>query len=377
MTAPLFVIGIDLGTTNSVVSYARIEDFVDSGTPPEIQVFAIPQLVSAGVVETRPILPSFVFLPGAADVPEGGMRLPWEPENRIAVGEFARDRGAELPQRLIASSKSWLCNPMVDRNRPILPWEGGDDVPKKSPVEASADILNHIRNAWKQEMAENEETRRMENQEIFLTVPASFDAVARELTVAAARMAGLERVTLLEEPQAAFYAWIDSHPDRWREHVQGGDLVLVCDVGGGTSDFSLIQVADREGDLDLERIAVGDHLLVGGDNMDLALAHAAAARLRSGGSRMDAWQIRGLWHACRKAKEALLSGAEIHSYPVTLLGRGSSLIGGSLRFDLSDSQVHELILDGFFPRCPPEDRPRAEKGRSSRDWGWLMRRTRP
>jgi Hsp70 protein len=260
-------------------------------------------------------------------------------------------KGAELPRRLIASAKSWLCNAMVDRNQPILPWESPDVTSKKSPVEASAAILGHIRAAWNYIMAADDPARKIERQEILLTVPASFDAVARDLTVKAATLAGLEHITLLEEPQAAFYAWIESTGGTWRDQIAEGDLVLVCDVGGGTTDFSLIKISAENGELTLERIAVGDHLLVGGDNMDLTLAHTIAHQLASSGNRPDAWQMRGLWHSCRNAKEHLLSGPRAETYPITVLGRGSSLIGGTLKTALARDQVESILLDGFFPHC--------------------------
>jgi molecular chaperone DnaK (HSP70) len=353
VTEPTYIIGIDLGTTNSVVAYtaARFE----KGRPADIHTLEVPQLVQAGTVQSRPLLPSFIFSPSPHDIPEGGLRLPWDADARMAVGEFARERGAEVPHRLISSAKSWLCNTMVDRNKPILPWEAPPDVERLSPVAASAAILRHIRDAWNFSMARTENgpdaSLQMENQDIYLTVPASFDAVARELTVQAARSAGLENVTLLEEPQAAFYAWIDAVGDRWRDQVRKGDLVLVCDVGGGTSDFSLIRVSEADGQLELERIAVGEHLLVGGDNMDLALAYAVARRLAEKGTRLDAWQMRGLWHTCRRAKERLLTGEDAAGYPLTILGRGSKLIGGTLKIELSREEVDQVILDGFLPTC--------------------------
>ncbi len=348
MSEPVYVIGIDLGTTNSVVAYT--EAAVEKGRTPEIRVFPIPQLVDPGSVENRDVLPSFILIPGKHDVPEGSLGLPWAPDNEVAVGEFGRERGAELPQRLIASSKSWLCNTLVDRNDKILPWESKEAASKRSPVEAAAMILRHIRDAWNHAMAADDPGLRMEDQDVLLTVPASFDAVARELTVQAAEMAGLTNITLLEEPQAAFYAWIQAVGDQWRESVRKGDLVLVCDVGGGTSDFSLISVSERDGGLELERIAVGDHLLVGGDNMDLAMAYAVSQRM-SREKKLDAWQMRGLWHACRKAKEVLLSDPETTEYPVTILGRGSSLIGGTKKKIVTEKEVEETILFGFFPQC--------------------------
>jgi hypothetical protein len=363
-----YIIGIDLGTTNSVVAYTETD--VPKGRTPQIRVLPIPQLVEAGTVEKRDMLPSFLFLPGPHDVSEGGLDLPWKSGNEMAVGEFARERGAELPQRLISSSKSWLCHTLVDRNKAILPWDGPEEMEKLSPVEAAARILGHIRDAWDSAMAEEDPDLRMEHQDVLLTVPASFDAVARELTVKAAEMAGLGQITLLEEPQAAFYAWIEAAGDAWREEVQKGDLVLVCDVGGGTSDFSLINVSEEEGDLVLDRIAVGDHLLVGGDNMDLALAYQVSEELRrSKGKKLDAWQMRGLWHACRKAKEALLSDGDAKVHPVTILGRGSSLIGGTTKTDVEESTAERVVLDGFFPRCEREARPAAPPRTGIRQMG--------
>ncbi|MGD2030812.1 MAG: Hsp70 family protein, partial [Desulfobacterales bacterium] len=323
MPNPAYIIGIDLGTTNSVVAYTEAD--TEMGRPSKIRLFEIPQLIDAGVVEKRRMLPSFVLVPGKHDVSQAAMGLPWQETSPLAVGEFAKNRGVELPNRLIASSKSWLCHTLVDRNKPILPWEGPEEKSKKSPVEASAAILQHIRDAWNHAMAAEDETLKMENQEILLTVPASFDAVARELTVKAAELSGLENVTLLEEPQAAFYAWIESTDHEWRNMVTQGDLVLVCDVGGGTTDFSLIKISEEQGELALDRIAVGEHLLVGGDNMDLALAYSISRQMAEKGARLDAWQMRGLWHSCRNAKEQLLSDPDAQEYPVTVLGRGSGL----------------------------------------------------
>lgn len=367
MSEPVYIIGIDLGTTNSVVAYTDAK--VEKGRKPEIRVFDIPQLVAPGTVENRKVLPSFVLLPGEHDVPEGGLKLPWNEDNAVAVGEFARERGAEIPHRLISSSKSWLCHTLVDRNKPILPWDGPEDMKKLSPVEAASAILGHLRDAWNYSMAAEDETFRIENQDVLLTVPASFDAVARELTVQAAEMAGLTNITLLEEPQAAFYAWIESSGDDWRENIQKDDLVLVCDVGGGTSDFSLIRVTEEDGNLALNRIAVGDHLLVGGDNMDLALAYAASQQFSGGKKKLDSWQMQGLWHACRKAKETILTDPEATDYPVTILGRGSSLIGGTQKTRLSRELIQRVILDGFFPRCEMTAEPVAPQRFGIKEFG--------
>lgn len=358
MATPNYIIGIDLGTTNSVVAYTAAE--VADGRQPAVDIFEIPQLVDAGVVEKREMLPSFMLVPGRHEVSEQSMTLPWQDGAPFVVGEFARHRGAELPDRLISSSKSWLCHTTVDRSQPILPWKSDMDADaKRSPVEASAAILQHIRDAWNHAMAADDQALRMENQEILLTVPASFDAVARELTVQAAEMAGLDNITLLEEPQAAFYAWIASQGDQWREQVAEGDLVLVCDVGGGTTDFSLIEITQEEGQLVLERIAVGDHLLVGGDNMDLALAYSVAQQMSAKGKTLDAWQMRGLWYSCSRAKEHLLADTGVEEYPVAILGRGSSLIGGTMKAKLSREAVRSVLVDGFFPECDVTDTPAA------------------
>lgn len=355
MKEPAFIIGIDLGTTNSIVAYTEAAA-PDEGLP-EIKILDIPQIVGSGVVENRSILPSFIFQPAANEMTDGRLALPWNAGNQRIVGEYARQRGAEVPQRLISSGKSWLSNTMIDRNQPVLPWDGPDDIPKLSPVESSSLILQHIRDAWNHQMASGDDNLAIEHQEILLTVPASFDAVARELTVKAAQQAGLNHVTLLEEPQAAFYAWIEFSKDRWRKNVQKGDMVLVCDVGGGTTDFSLIQVSEQDGDLLLERIAVGDHLLVGGDNMDLTMAYAVAKKLSASGTRLDAWQMRGLVHSCRNAKESLLSDPDIQDYPITILGRGSRLIGGTIAASLNRNEIEQTLLDGFFPVCESTSMP--------------------
>ena len=346
-----------MGTSNSILAYTPIE--ADAQQDAVIHILEIPQIIGMGSVGSRGMLPSFIFLPGEKDLSPDSLKLPWQDEVKLVVGEFARERGSEVPQRLISSAKSWLCNPMVDRNQSILPWGAPADVPKLSTVEASAAILDHIRRAWNFTMASADDSLSLERQDIYLTVPASFDAVARELTVKAAEMAHLSNITLLEEPQAAFYSWIEASREVWRDAIAPGDLVLVCDLGGGTSDFSLIRVSEAAGDLELERIAVGNHLLVGGDNMDLALAYSAAKRFADRGTRLDSWQMRALWHRCRIAKEKLLELSNSDTVPVSILGRGSSLIGGTLRTDLTRNEVEQVILEGFFPFCDASSRPAA------------------
>ena len=377
MSDPVYIVGIDLGTTNSIVAYTAA-DAADVESA-QIHVLEIPQLVSAGEVAARSALPSFVMITDGLQASPESLALPWDPSPPQATGEYARRRGEEIPQRLIASSKSWLCNTLVDRNSPILPWTPSGEkagIPpesKLSPVAASAAILMHIRNAWNHTMAGSatvpDPQFKLENQKIYLTVPASFDAVARELTVAAAEMAGLADITLLEEPQAAFYAWLAASGKSWRDAVGAGDLILVCDVGGGTSDFSLIQVGEEDGDLVLDRVAVGNHLLVGGDNMDLALAYTLAGKLAEGGTRLDSWQMNGLWHSCRRAKEQILSDPSVDSEAVTILGRGSSLIGGTLKTDLTRETIESVLRDGFFPTCTRDDRPQANQRTGIREFG--------
>ena len=279
--------------------------FVDSEAAlPQIEMFAIEQLVAAGTVEARPTQPSFLYLPADAEFKPEQLALPWGREGRGAaiVGELARTHGWQVPTRLVSSAKSWLSHAGVDRLSAILPWQAPAEVPKVSPVEASARYLSHIRGAWDHAHPD----APLAEQDLLLTVPASFDTVARELTVRAAAEAGLPHVTLLEEPQAAFYSWLGHAGDRWRNELAVGDVVLVCDVGGGTTDFSLIAVSEVEGKLALERVAVGDHILLGGDNMDLALAHTVRGRLEAEGHKLDNWQFASLAHSCRGAKETLL-----------------------------------------------------------------------
>ncbi|MGQ9796213.1 Hsp70 family protein [Desulfosoma sp.] len=350
-----FVVGIDLGTTHSVLAWTS-EEAVSRGNT-DIQIAPVPQVVAPGEVKPRPLLPSFLFLPGPHDVPSGSLALPWSNDPGWVAGQFARERGAELPNRLVSSAKSWLCHTGVDRTAPILPWDSPKDVRKVSPVEASALYLRHLKDAWNHVTARHHPDHLLEHQDVYLTVPASFDAVARELTVQAARAAGLEHLTLLEEPQAAVYAWLAAHTDTWGDMLRVGDVILVCDVGGGTTDFSLIEVIEEDGVLGLRRIAVGNHLLLGGDNMDLALAHAVRAKLAASGTPLDAWQFRGLWHQCRQAKEKLLTKPALDSVPLSVFGRGSSLIAGTLRTELTRTELEQILLDGFFPDCTLEAQP--------------------
>ena len=351
-----YVVGIDLGTTNSALAFAEAGSGPDS-PPSDIKPLPIPQVVGANDVGERSVLPSFLYLAAPKDFPTGALDLPWSKGLDRVVGTFARDHGAKVPGRLVGSAKSWLSHAGIDRKSPVLPWGAPDDVPKVSPLEASTAYLAHLRDAWNHSIAGKNAADRLEHQDVLLTVPASFDAVARDLTVEAARAAGLEHVTLLEEPQAAFYAWLSAQGDQWRQKVKVGDLLLVCDVGGGTTDFSLIGVTDKGGELELTRLAVGEHILLGGDNMDLALAHAVAANLPNGMDGLDFGQRIALGHACRTAKETLFASPNKATAPVAVLGRGSKVIGGSLKTELTRETLNAVLLDGFFPPCAPTDLP--------------------
>jgi hypothetical protein len=348
-TRPRYVVGFDLGTSNSAVCYVDTDQH-----PWRVRTFPVPQLVAPGQVESRETLPSFLYQPGASEFAADAMRLPWSRETPDhAVGFFARDQGPAVPGRLIASAKSWLCHSGIDRTAPVLPWHGLPEVQRLSPVEASARYLAHVRDAWDARFADQPLAR----QDFVLTLPASFDEIARELTVKAAAQAGLPRVVLIEEPQAAFYAWIDAHADDWRERVKPGQKILVCDVGGGTSDFTLIRVrAGKGGKARFHRVAVGSHLILGGDNFDLALARHLEKRLVSG-SNLEPHRWAALVRNCRHVKETLLGQDSPDRLTVTVAGAGSKLIGGSLRAEVTREEVRELLVDGFFPQVALEDKP--------------------
>jgi molecular chaperone DnaK (HSP70) len=353
MARALYIVGIDLGTTNCAVAYVDTKG--RERPPADIRLFEVPQLVAASETQPRPMLPSFLYLPGPHELPPGAARLPWQDSPDRIVGEFARVQGARVPGHLVASAKSWLCHAGVDREADILPWGAPREARRLSPVEASADFLRHIRDAWNATIAGDDPERRLEAQEVVLTVPASFDEAARELTVDAARRAGLASLTLLEEPQAAFYCWIVSHQEGWQREVRGGELILVCDIGGGTTDFSLITVVETPTGPGFRRIAVGDHLMLGGDNIDLALAHQVEAKLA--GARLDTEQWSALRYACRTAKEKLLGDQPPERWSVTIAGRGARIIGGSLQSVLTRDEVVAAVLDGFFPRVARGEEP--------------------
>jgi molecular chaperone DnaK (HSP70) len=316
------------------------------------EVMAVPQLVARGQVEARTLLPSFLYV---AHQSEGAQALPWDAERRFVVGQYARTRGVDVPGRVIASAKSWLSHPTVDRRAGFLPIGGAEDVEKISPVEASWRYLEHLAEAFDARFGGGESA--LAKQDVVIAVPASFDASARELTVEAAMAAGIEKLTLLEEPQAALYAWTRAIGDAWRKQVRPGDVVLVVDVGGGTTDFSAIAAVEREGALELVRVAVGDHILLGGDNMDLALAHFVRHKLESEGKVLDRTQQASLVHACRGAKERLFWDMTLESAPIAIALRGSALLGATLRTEVTRDEVTRAVVDGFFPIVAADARP--------------------
>jgi hypothetical protein len=355
-----YLIGIDLGTTN--IALASLDLQKAGRGRSEVRSFGILQLVAPAEVAGRSLLPSFLYLPGPHDLPPGATALPWDAGRAEAVGEFARNHGARVPGRLVTSAKSWLCHAGVDRSAPLLPWSAPPDVPRISPVEASARFLRHLVEAWNYAVAGDRPDDRLEKQTVVLTVPASFDDVALNLTVEAARKAGFENPTLLEEPQAAFYCWLfQATPGHASGELKPGMSCLVVDVGGGTSDFSLIEAVEQQGEFGFVRQAVGDHLLLGGDNMDLALAKFVEGKL-PGAGRLDVAQYGTLTQACRAAKEVLLGPDPPPSVAVTVPGRGRQLVAGTLHAEITAADVRQVLLDGFFPLVPRD----AEPARGSR-----------
>jgi molecular chaperone DnaK (HSP70) len=338
-------VGIDLGTTHSALAAASLGE-----DEAKTHVLSVTQVVAPGEVEARPLVPSVLYFAHEA---EPRLALPWDGERGFAVGEYARTRGAEAPERVIASAKSWLSHAGVDRRAGFLPLGAPADVEKISPVEASFRILDHLAEAFR---ASHE--RELGEQDVVLTVPASFDASARDLTVEAAAAAGLDRVTLLEEPQAALYAWIERSGEAFRRHLRPGDSVLVVDIGGGTTDFTLIDAVESAGALELRRVAVGEHILLGGDNMDLSLAYLVRQKLGEQGHELDRFQLTALTFACRNAKEKLLENSALDQVSVVLPGRGSALLGGALRSELTRAEVERHIVEGFFPASALGERPK-------------------
>jgi hypothetical protein len=356
-----YSIGIDLGTTHCELSWHDLErtaarDWKESVLP-------IPQLTTPGACEEKVLLPSFLYLPNENEFPEGSLVLPWGKTEHGIVGEFARTQGAKVPGRLVSSAKSWLSHANVDRSTPLLPWQAPPDVRRISPVEASSWYLRHLAAAWdfKHSKVSSTKPARIADQEVILTVPASFDAAARELTLQAAKIAGLKQVTLLEEPQAALYAWLEIMGESYRKQLSVGDVILVIDVGGGTTDFSLMAATEQSGELQLTRIAVGDHILLGGDNMDLALAHNLNQELAAAGKKLDAWQFTSLAHNGRQAKEHLFADRKLKRAPISIASRGSGLIGGTIKTELTRESLERILTEGFFPRTEVTETPQTAR----------------
>src|SRR5262245_36156473 len=360
-----YLIGIDLGTTNSAVAYVDTQEAVKGDTPP-IHVFDVTQLVAEGEVGAVPTLPSFLYFANEQDAP-GSLRLPWEERPDAVAGVSAREQGALVPGRQVTSAKSWLCHDAVYRTARILPWGADHTEQSCSPVEASTRYLAHLRDAWNHTMAAGDDELRFERQEIVLTVPASFDEEARELTVKAARDAGFQKLTLLEEPLAAFYAWIVARRRSLKRYLKDGDLVLICDVGGGTTDFSLIRLQIVGGEIKFERTAIGEHLLLGGDNVDLALARRVMDKL--GNPKLSLRQQNALRRQCCAAKEKLLSDGRLKRVPVNILGAGRAVVGGTLSAELTRQEVEEALVVGFLPLTEPGDLPARERRSGLRELG--------
>jgi len=351
LAAKRFSVGIDLGTTHCVLSYADITD-IDDGEFSQ-QVMAIPQLTSPGVVEDSFQLPSFLYQAHEAELAEGSTSLPWIVKPDYLVGEIARNLGSKTPIRLVSSAKSWLCHAGVDCKSPILPADAPEEVERISPFQATTAYLQHIRDAWQSLHPD----APLAEQDLVITVPASFDPAARELTVESARAVGLDQAILLEEPQAALYSWIEKSQGDWRKQAKCGDIILVIDVGGGTTDLSLIAVTENDGNLEFTRVAVGDHILLGGDNMDLALAYTVKAKLEQDGKRLEPWQVQALTHSCRDAKEKIFNSHDIDNIPLVVASRGSSFMAGNLRTELTREEVNRVLVEGFLPKVAVSDRP--------------------
>ncbi|EHU4913736.1 Hsp70 family protein [Vibrio vulnificus] len=343
-----FSVGIDLGTTHCVMSFMDTQD-----EQAHVQVMAIPQLTAPGTVESRNQLGSFLYQPHEHEMSPASRVLPWTTEPTALVGAIARNLGGKTPLRLVASAKSWLCHGGVNRRDAFLPAGSPEEIEKVSPLRATELYLEHLKQAWDHAQPNHP----LSEQDVTITVPASFDPAARDLTAEAARNVGFVHLTLLEEPQAALYNWIDNSNDKWRDEVTVGDIVLVVDIGGGTTDLSLVEVTEEEGNLTLKRIAVGEHILLGGDNMDLALAYSLKMKLAQEGKELQPWQVQAMTHACRDAKEALLNDAELQSVPIVVPSRGSKLLGATLKTELTQQEVQQMLVDGFFPKVAITEHP--------------------
>ena len=358
-----FSLGIDLGTSNCAMALTDLET-------DRTEVLPIPQILAANQLGEKLTLASALYLPHPEEFRPGSFPLPWNDGGEPGiVGQFARDHGALVPDRVVSSAKSWLSNPHIDPKQRTLPWRSDSAEEKLSPFDASRRYLQHLKNAFLHTVHAQGRPWDLDDGQIVVTVPASFDEVARSLTAEAAAAAGLGNVTLLEEPQAAFYAWTARAGRQWRDAVAPGDLILVCDVGGGTADFSLIAVTDVAGNLELERISVGEHILLGGDNMDLALAYTLQAKLETEGKSLDAWQFLALVHAASRAKITLFEDTALAEAPIAVPSRGSSLFAKTIATALDRASLSQIILDGFFAQTALDDLPREARRTGLQEFG--------
>jgi Hsp70 protein len=349
---PKYIIGIDFGTTNCTMSYISAKG-VDN---PIIQ-FIIPQVIAFGTQGDDFSLPSFLYFPTQEELSKKNSTMEWDPNCEYCLGTFARQRGSEVPTRVVSSAKSWLCHLGIDRRSKILPLTSEEELEKISPLEACSKFLKHLKEAWDSKMP----NAPFVEQQILVTVPASFDPSARQLIQEATELVGFPQTILLEEPQAAFYSWLESHQKEWHKQLKIGDCVLVIDIGGGTTDFSLISVEEEKGNLTLKRLAVGEHLLLGGDNIDMSLAYLAKGKFEGQGLIIDDWQFQSLVHTCRQGKEKLLSSDAPTSVDITILGRTSKLIGGMVKTKITREESIKLLVDGFFPMVDPQEHSPTER----------------
>jgi hypothetical protein len=359
-----FSLGIDLGTTNSAIALTDLES-------DHTEILEVTQIIGLNQIGEKPTLPSALYIPHRDEFPQNSFALPWDSASgdSTIAGHFAREHGALVPDRLVTSAKSWLSNPHIDPRRPSLPWRSEIQEEKLSPLECSRRYLTYLKNSFLYAGRVRGRNWDLSETEVVLTVPASFDAVAQSLTAEAAEAAGLGKVTLLEEPQAAFYAWIAQAGREWRSLISPGDIILVCDVGGGTADFSLIAVTDSSGTLELERVSVGEHILLGGDNMDLALAYTLQAKLEAEGKSIDSWQFLALVHAAAKAKIALFDDPSLSEVPIAVPSRGSSLFARTVSTTLDRATLEHVILDGFFAKSRISDLPQEARRAGLQEFG--------
>ena len=357
-----FTLGIDLGTSNSAITITNLDT-------DESRVVDVTQVFGPGRIGETVTLPSALYLPNRSEFSAEEITLPWNQESNAIVGRFAREHGALVPDRLVASAKSWLSNPHVDPSSAVLPWGSEIEEGKLSPFECSRRYLEHLKNGFLYAERVAGREWNLDACQIVLTVPASFDEVARKLTANAAEAAGLNDVVLLEEPQAAFYAWTEQAGSEWRHQVSSGDIILVCDVGGGTADFSLIAVNEDEGNLALERISVGEHILLGGDNMDLGLAYALQAKIDDEGHELDDWQFLSLVQSAGQAKVALFSDESLAETPIAVPSRGSSLFAGTLSTSLDRDTLNAVVIDGFFALTSVDEMPEEDGGVALQEFG--------